>query len=140
MKRARSNRAFPSSNRSFPVVVAVDDDLTAGIIEGALDAAGYTVLRALNGAHALKIVQKNKAKVVVIDLNTSRRTGLELNRLLQGHESREFMRVLALTVQQRGEAEEEAREAGADDFLQRPFNPRELVERVDRLCEPVVAA
>lgn len=133
MKRARSNRAFP-------VVVAVDDQFTAAIIEASLDAAGYTVLRALNGAHALKIVQKNRAKVVVIDLNTSRRTGLELIRLLQGHESREFMRVLALTVQKRGEAEEEARGAGADDFLLRPFNPRELVERVNRLYEPVVAA
>ena len=133
MKRARSDRAFP-------VVVAVDDDLTAGIIEGSLGAAGYTVLRALNGAHAQKIVNKNKAKVIVIDLNTSRRTGLELIRLLQAHEARQFMRVLALTVQQRGDAEEEAREAGADDFLLRPFNPRELVERVNRLYEPVAAA
>lgn len=129
-----------SGSRVFPVVVAVDDDLTAGIIEGSLGASGYTVLRALNGAHALKIINKNKARVVVLDLNTSRRGGLELIRHLQAHDARAFMRVLALTVQRRGDAEEDAREAGADDFLLRPFNPRELVQRVDRLYEPVAAA
>lgn len=128
------------SEQAFPVVVAVDDDLTAGIIEAALEAAGYTVLRALNGAHAHKIVNKNRARVVILDLNTSRRTGLELIRLLQSHASRGSMRVLALTVQRRGDAEEEAREAGADDFLLRPFNPGELVARVSQLYEPVAAA
>jgi DNA-binding response OmpR family regulator len=128
------------SDQAFPVVVAVDDDLTAGIIEGSLGAAGYTVLRALNGAHALKVVNKNKARVVILDLNTSRRAGLELIRLLQSHDSREFMRVLALTVQRRRGAEEEAREAGADDFLLRPFNPGELLQKVERLYAPVAAA
>src|SRR5688500_2087107 len=77
--------AKPNPDQAFPVVVAVDDDLTAGIIEASLKTAGYRVLRALNGSHALKIINKNAARVVILDLNTSRRTGLELIRLMQAH-------------------------------------------------------
>ena len=128
------------SDQAFPVIVAVDDDLTAGIIEACLRDAGYPVLRAQHGVHALKIVNKNKVRVVILDLNTSRRTGLEVIRLLRTHEARDFMRVLALTVQNRSDAEDDAREAGADDFLMRPFNPGELVRRVDRLYSRVAAA
>ena len=123
----------PGDVRAFPVILAVDNELTAGIIEATLGHAGYKVLRALHGAHALKVVQKNKAKVVILDLNTSRRTGLEVIRYLQSHAARDSMGVLVLTVQNRKDAEDDAREAGADDFLMRPFNPGELVERVGQL-------
>jgi DNA-binding response OmpR family regulator len=121
----------------LPVIVAVDDELTAGIIEASLKDAGYPVLRALHGLHAVKIVNKNRARVIVVDLNTSRRRGLEIIRSLQTHASRSWMNVLALTVEGRGAAEDEARGAGADDFLMRPFNPLELVRRVDRLYSRV---
>lgn len=123
----------PGAVRAFPVILAVDNELTAGIIEATLGQAGYKVLRALHGAHALKAVQKNRAKVVILDLNTSRRTGLEVIRYLQGHAARDSMGVLVLTVQNRKDAEDDAREAGADDFLMRPFNPGELVQRVGQL-------
>ena len=131
--------ASPSYQRS-PVIVAVDDELTAVIIEASLQGAGYPVLRALHGAHALKIVNKNKARVVIVDLNTSRRTGLEVIRYLQSHVSRDFLRVMALTVQNRSDAEEDAREAGADDFLMRPFDPNDLVRKVDRLFSRLAIA
>ena len=121
------------SDHTFPIILAVDNELTAGIIEATLRQAGYTVLRALHGAHALKVVKKNKARVVILDLNTSRRTGLEVIRYLQSHEARDSMGVLVLTVQNRKDAEDDAREAGADDFLMRPFNPGELVQRVSQL-------
>lgn len=136
---SRAVPAPPSAQRS-PVIVALDDELTAGIIEGSLRAAGYPVLRALHGAHALKIVNKNKARVVILDLNMSRRTGLEVIRFLQSHVSRDFLRVLALTVQNRKNAEDDAREAGADDFLMRPFDPGELVRKVDRLYSRLAIA
>jgi DNA-binding response OmpR family regulator len=123
-----------------PVVVAVDDELTAGIIEAALASAGHRVLRARHGAHALKILDRTEARVVILDLNTARRAGLEVLRNLQGHQARGAMRVLALTVQSRGDAEDEARRAGADDFLMRPFNPTELVSRVELLYRRTAAA
>ena len=123
----------PGAVRAFPVILAVDNELTAGIIEATLGQAGYKVLRALHGAHALKVVQKNRARVVILDLNTSRRTGLEVIRYLQSHSARDSMGVLVLTVQNRKDAEDDAREAGADDFLMRPFNPGELVQRVGQL-------
>lgn len=124
----------------LPVVIAIDDDLTGGIVEASLTSAGYAVIRAQHGAHVLKVLKKNKARVVVLDLNTARRNGLEVLRLLQSHQARGDMRVLALTIQSRAVAEDEARAAGADDFLMRPFNPGELVQRVGQLYARVAAA
>jgi DNA-binding response OmpR family regulator len=141
VRKSTSRSVLPSTlSQRSPVIVAVDDELTAGIVEATLRASGYPVLRALHGAHALKIVNKNKARVVIVDLNTSRRTGLEVIRFLQGHGSRDFLRVMAISVQNRSEAEEDAREAGADDFLLRPFDPGDLVRKVDRLFSRLATA
>lgn len=130
----------PGSQPSPAVVVAVDDELAAGITESALRDAGYRVIHARHGAEVLKLVASDEARVVVVDFNTSRRGGLEVIRLLQRRPRPAQLRILALTVQGRGLAEHDARHAGADDFLMRPFNPGDLVDKVDRLFSRVTAA
>lgn len=116
-----------------PVVVAVHDDLTAGLIEGTLRPEGYRVIRARHGAHVAQIVLQHQARVVVLDLHTTRRTGIEVIRLLLRQDAMQFVRVLALSVQSSAGAEEEARAAGAHDFVSRPFHPGDLAKRVSQL-------
>lgn len=115
-----------------PIVVVVDDDLAAGIVESFLRSAGYPVVRAQHAAQGLTLATRHQARVVVLDLNNSHRTGLEVIRLLRSGKGR-GLRVLALTVQTRAGLEEEARAAGADGFLTRPFHPGDLIESVARL-------
>ena len=115
-----------------PVIVAVDDELAAGIVESLLNSAGYPVVRAERAGQVVTLATRHQARVVVLDLNSSHRTGLEVIRLLRSGEGRD-LRVLALTVQTRAGLEDEARAAGADDFLTRPFHPGDLIKSVARL-------
>jgi DNA-binding response OmpR family regulator len=124
-----------------PIVVAIDDDLAAGIVESLLKSAGYPVVRAERAGQLLTLATRHRAQVAILDLNSSHRTGLEVLRRLRSGEGR-GLRVLALTVQTRAGLEDEARLAGADAFLTRPFDPADLIESVARLSrgaeEPVV--
>ena len=140
VRRRVGGKVDPGSEPFPAVVVAVDDELAAGIIESSLCDAGHRVIRARHGAEVLQLVAADDAHIVVVDFNTARRSGLEVIRLLQRHRRRAQLRILALTVQGRGLAEHDARDAGADDFLMRPFNPGDLVVKIDRLFSRVAAA
>ncbi|HEY6552683.1 MAG TPA: response regulator [Vicinamibacteria bacterium] len=117
-----------------PIVVAVDDDLANGIVESLLKSAGYPVVRAKRADQILLLAAGHQSRVVVIDLNTSERAGLDVIRFLRGAEGRDF-RILALTVQTRASMKDEALAAGADAFLSRPFFPGDLIKSVARLCD-----
>lgn len=117
-----------------PIIVAVDDDLVAGIVESFLTSAGFTVVRAEHAGRVLALATRHQARVVVLDLNSSHRTGLEVIRVLRGGEGR-GLKILALTVQTRVGLEDEARAAGADGFLTRPFHPVQLIESVTHLYD-----
>ena len=97
-----------------------------------LSSAGYPVIRAARAGLVLTLANRHHARVVVLDLNSSHRTGLDIIRRLRSGEGRD-LRLLALTVQTRAGLEGEARAAGADDFLTRPFHPGDLIKSVARL-------
>ncbi len=115
-----------------PIIVAVDEDLAAGIVLSLLSSAGYPAIRAGHAGQVLTLANRHRARVVVLDLNSSHRTGLDVIRRLRSGEGK-GLKVLALTVQTRAGLEDEARAAGADDFLTRPFHPGDLIKSVARL-------
>lgn len=115
-----------------PIVVAVDDDLAAGIVESLLTSAGYPVVRAAHAGQLAGLATRHRSRVVVLDLNSTHRTGLEVLRQLRSGNDGDPS-VLALTVQTRAGLEDEARAAGADEFLTRPFLPADLIAAVGRL-------
>lgn len=129
----------PNPSFPHPVLVAADEELTAGIIEGTLREAGYPVVRASDGSQVAPLLDRHAPRVLVIDVHTARRTGLEVLRLLANRPGRERFRVLAVTAQGRATAERDARVAGADEFLVRPFSPQDLVHCVDRLYSSAVS-
>lgn len=133
---------YPRQCGASPIVVVIDDDLAAGMVESFLRSAGYAVVRAEHAGEVLSLAIRQQARVVVLDLSSLHRTGLEVIRLLRsgGGEGR-GLRVLALTVQTRAGMADEARAAGADAFLTRPFHPDDLIATVARLYDaPAVAA
>ncbi|TQN30963.1 DNA-binding response OmpR family regulator [Haloactinospora alba] len=110
-------------------VLVVDDDPTvAEIVTGYLDSAGYTVDRAADGNTALERAEAHWPDMVVLDLMLPGMDGLEVCRLLRG---RGPVPVVMLTA--RGEEDDRilGLEVGADDYVTKPFSPRELVLRVE---------
>lgn len=112
-----------------PCVLVVDDDPTVSeVVAGYLDRAGYSVDRAADGPAALECAARRRPDLVVLDLMLPGMDGLEVCRILR---SRGPVPVIMLTA--RGDEDDRilGLEIGADDYVTKPFSPRELVLRVD---------
>ncbi|MGW7355022.1 response regulator transcription factor [Streptomyces sp. NPDC054784] len=110
-------------------VLVVDDDPTVTeVVAGYLDRAGFTVDRAADGPEALRRAEAAPPDLVVLDLMLPGLDGLRVCRLLR---ERGPVPVVMLTA--RGDEEDRVLglEVGADDYVTKPFSPRELVLRVD---------
>ncbi|MEU6333120.1 response regulator transcription factor [Streptomyces cellulosae] len=122
-------------------VLVVDDDPTvAEIVTGYLDRAGYVVDRAGDGPDALARAAAHRPDLVVLDLMLPGMDGLEVCRRMRGQGP---VPVIMLTA--RGDEDDRIMglEVGADDYVTKPFSPRELVLRVGsvlRRARPVADA
>jgi DNA-binding response OmpR family regulator len=113
-------------------VLLVDDDATlAEVVIGYLERAGHRIRHVCNGADALAEVRARPPDLVVLDLMLPEVDGIEVCRRVRAEHP--DVRVLMLTAL--GEAEDRIAglEVGADDYVTKPFSPRELVLRVDAL-------
>jgi DNA-binding response OmpR family regulator len=112
-----------------PRILVVDDDPTvAEIVAGYLDRAGYVVDRADDGPTALTRAAAHWPDLVVLDLMLPGMDGLEVCRRMR---ERAAVPVIMLTA--RGDEDDRilGLEVGADDYVTKPFSPRELVLRVE---------
>ena len=109
-------------------VLVVDDDPTvAEVVSGYLDRAGYLVDRAADGPEALARAAAHRPDLVVLDLMLPGMDGLEVCRRLR-QESDVY--IIMLTAKSEEADRIVGLELGADDYMTKPFSPRELVARV----------
>ncbi|WP_329124385.1 response regulator transcription factor [Streptomyces sp. NBC_01353] len=110
-------------------VLVVDDDPTvAEVVTGYLERAGFAVERAADGPTALTAAAGHRPDLVVLDLMLPGMDGLEVCRELR---ARGPVPVIMLTARSDEEDRVLGLEIGADDYVTKPFSPRELVLRVE---------
>src|SRR5205807_5872802 len=109
------------------ILVVDDDPLIVRLVRTHLDRTGYRVLTASDGEQALDLVAAEMPDLVVLDLMLPELDGYEVCRRI-----REFSMVPVVMLTARGEQGDKLRgfEAGADDYLTKPFAPAELLARV----------
>lgn len=130
----------PNAEAGARVLVVDDDPTVAEIVTGYLDRAGYVVDRAGDGPDALARAAAHWPDLVVLDLMLPGMDGLEVCRRMRGQGP---VPVIMLTA--RGDEDDRilGLEVGADDYVTKPFSPRELVLRVEsvlRRTRPAPAA
>ena len=111
------------------LLLLVDDE--PNIIELAqmyLEREGYRIISAADGKEALSAVEKHRPALIVLDLMLPEIDGLEVCRTLR--KSEDPVAILMLTARDEDIDKILGLELGADDYLTKPFNPRELVARV----------
>ncbi|MEV8593185.1 response regulator transcription factor [Streptomyces sp. NPDC052012] len=118
----------PAARAGARVLVVDDDPTVAEIVSGYLDRAGYVVDRAGDGPGALARAAEHRPDLVVLDLMLPGMDGLEVCRRMRGQGP---VPVIMLTA--RGDEDDRilGLEVGADDYVTKPFSPRELVLRVE---------
>ncbi|WP_457110232.1 response regulator [Marmoricola sp. URHA0025 HA25] len=116
-------------------VLVVDDDVTVReVVVSYLRAGGHSVVEAADGAEALRAMRSDPADLVVLDLMMPGIDGLEVCRRLRATGDVPIIMLTALGAEVDRVV---GLESGADDYVTKPFSPRELVLRVDALLRRV---
>jgi len=116
-----------------PTILLVDDSEAArGLMRRALEQAqlGVQILEAGDGAEALPMALSGEVDVVVSDIVMPNLDGIALLRAIRAQKDAESLPVILVTTQAEPGSREVSFEAGANDYLTRPFGPAELVSRV----------
>ena len=116
--------------KQFRILVVEDEERVLNFIRSKLRASGYEVLTAGNGFEALEQAQAQEPDLIVLDLLMPQMDGLEMLK-----ELRSFSMAPVIIVSAKGSDIEKIRGLGlgADDYLAKPFNPDELVARIDAI-------
>lgn len=110
------------------VILAVDDDIhTLELISIYLSQSGYRVIKAVNGTEGLHMLERQLPDLAIIDVMMPVMDGLQLTRLIREQYN---IPVLLLTAKGKLEDKEKGYIAGSDDYLVKPFEPKELLFRI----------
>jgi adenylate cyclase len=117
-----------------PPAILVVDDLPANrlLLESILVPNGYDVLPASSGPEAIELLKARSVDLVLLDVQMAGMNGYEVCRRIRSDEKTSFLPVVIVTSHSE-EARVDAIEAGADDFIMKPFNQQELLARVRSL-------
>ncbi|MQA90324.1 MAG: response regulator [Gemmatimonas sp.] len=115
------------------IIFAEDDEAMRFMVTDVLTAAGHTVIALADGRSVVALVRADPPDLVVLDYRMGAPDGFEVCRQIKDDPRLEHVPVLLLTAEHDVEDRIEGFEAGADDYLPKPFDARELVARVRAL-------
>ena len=117
------------------VLVADDEEDIRALVAFRLKRAGYEVITAADGEEALTLATTRLPDLIVLDMMMPKATGLEVTRSLRGQDSTKDIPVILLTARAQEADVASGFEAGADDYVKKPFSPMDLQLRVQALLE-----
>lgn len=113
------------------ILVIDDSELMLNIIKDVIADAGYNVITTSSGKEGLELVRKEKPDLVLLDLIMPEMNGFEVCEALRADDSNNLLPIIILTARNNDEDRLRGLEMGADDYIIKPFNPRELISRVN---------
>jgi len=122
--------------KRFRILIVDDEERIVNFLRSKLKASGYEVLTAGNGLEGLEQAQAQEPDLIVLDLLMPKMDGLEMLKELR---SFSVVPVIILTAKGADADRIKGLQLGADDYLPKPFNPDELVARIEavrRRLEP----
>ena len=115
------------------VLVADDDEDIRTLVAFRLERAGYDVLKAGDGEEALRMAVEHRPALAVLDVMMPKLTGLDVTRRIRAEEATRDIPVILLTARVQEGDVSRGFEAGADDYVKKPFSPQELRARVQAI-------
>jgi two-component system alkaline phosphatase synthesis response regulator PhoP len=112
------------------ILVVDDDKEVVRLMRAYLEQAGYEVLVAYDGETAVHNLRREKPDLMLLDLMLPDRDGWDITRLVRGDPALAHMPIIMLTARVEDTDKIVGLEIGADDYVTKPYNPREVVARV----------
>ncbi len=116
---------------NFSVLIVEDDYISRRLLEKVLTAKGYRVVSVDNGREALDSYKDEFFPIVLTDWNMPEMDGLQLCRAIRERHSSAYVFIILLTSRDSKQDIITGLEAGADDYLTKPFDPPELIARLN---------
>lgn len=113
------------------VLVAEDNPNSRQLVKDILESIGYEPILAIDGPSAIAAAQLHVPDMVILDVNMPGMTGFEVCAVLKSDDKLKHIPILMLTAQTDVESKVTGLGMGADDYLGKPFSPRELAARID---------
>ena len=125
-----------SADASSPqpvILIADDDEDILQLVAFRLERSGYTVIKARDGAEAIEAARKQVPDLAVLDVRMPKFDGYEVTRALRADEATKRVPVILLTAKVQDGDVQRGFDAGADDYVRKPFSPQELRSRVQAI-------
>lgn len=112
------------------ILVVDDDRQVVRLMRGYLEQAGYDVMMAYDGETAVHLLRREKPDLMLLDLMLPDRDGWDITRLVRSDPNLAHIPIIMLTARVDDTDKIIGLEIGADDYVTKPYNPREVVARV----------
>jgi DNA-binding response OmpR family regulator len=117
------------------VLVVDDEEYIQHILNFSFGAEGYEVVTAMDGEEALKKAKAEKPDIIVLDIMMPKMDGYEACKKLKADPQTKTIPVILLTAKGREADRKLGNQAGADDYVVKPFSPGRLIERVEGIMK-----
>ncbi len=121
----------------YKILVVDDEPDVLELVEYNLKSAGYDVIRAVDGQEALKKAKNGKPDLILLDIMLPGIDGFEVCKVLKREQETSAIPIIMLTAKAAEVDRVVGLELGADDYIVKPFSPRELVLRVKAVLKRV---
>jgi DNA-binding response OmpR family regulator len=122
---------YANSHLTTPTILIIDDDeLIHKLLGAILQKAGFQCLNALSGAEGLEFAKKEQPELIILDIMMPGLNGFEVMRALKSEPITSSIPVIFLSGKFHNREKAQARELGAADFMEKPFERSELLARV----------
>jgi len=124
----------PLPGRGQPTILVIENEVSNRIlIERVLSTRGYYCLSASNGREALEILDRERVDLILTDLSMPVLDGYRTTQLIRSRPALVNVQIVAVTAYALNDENEAALQIGCNEYLTKPFKPRQLLEVVDRL-------
>jgi DNA-binding response OmpR family regulator len=120
---------MPNTSKTV-VLIADDEPSTVAMLSSHLRSGGHSVLEASDGDQAWELAHEHLPHLVILDVMMPGMSGLDAARALRKDSNMDGLPIIMLTARAQESDIEQGFEAGADDYIVKPFSPRELASRV----------
>lgn len=117
------------------IILAEDDEILGDIVTNAFIDSGHAVGWLRDGESALSAMRFRQPHLAILDVHMPGISGIELLRIMRGSEDLSMVPVLMLTTVCGLGSQNIAYYDGADDYVTKPFNPENLIERAQKLID-----
>ena len=115
------------------VLIADDEPNQLELMDFNLKGAGFSIIKASNGLEALELIENHSPDLIILDWMMPKMSGIDVCRTLRSRSETKLLPIIILSARSEDSDKSLGLDTGADDYISKPFSPKELVSRVKAL-------